>query len=109
MRDDHRGLEASIDVARAERETLRWVLLLALWYARPYGTTEHVLSRTAHDIPLAVTPDMIRCELDSLAKRGLVEVASDGPVWRASLTAAGEDVVDHRAPCPPGIARPKRW
>jgi hypothetical protein len=102
-------LNDAIDLARAERETLRWILLLALWHARPYGTTEYVLIRTAQDIPLRVTQDMVRRELESLALRGLVEIEHDQPVWNAKMTALGEDVVDHRAPAPAGIARPPKW
>lgn len=102
-------LNDAIDMARAERETLRWVLLLALWHARPYGTTEYVLVRTAQDIPLNVTSDMVRRELNSLAQRLLVTIDHSQPVWLANITALGEDVVDHRAPAPPGIARPPKW
>lgn len=102
-------LNDAIDLARAERESLRWVLLLALWHARPYGTSEQVLGRTCQDIPIRVTHDVVRAELDSLAKRGLVTVAKAGPVWHAELTAAGEDVVDFRTDAPAGIARPPRW
>lgn len=105
---DHR-LDPAIDIARAERETLRWVMLYALWHARPYGTTEMVLLRTAQDVPIAVTPDTVRQELASLAKRGLLTLIRDAAIWQAEITAEGEDVVEHRAPCPPGIARPPRW
>lgn len=98
-----------IDLARAERETLRWVLLLALWHARPYGTTEYVLVRTAHDIPLNVTSDIVRRELESLSQRHLIVLEKEQAVWVARITAQGEDVVDHRAPAPPGVARPPKW
>ncbi|GIX17714.1 MAG: hypothetical protein KatS3mg119_1900 [Rhodothalassiaceae bacterium] len=98
-----------IDMARAERETLRWVLLLALWHARPYGTSEYVLLRTAQDIPLRVTPDQVRRELKSLAGRGLVTIRQDAPLWHAEIMPAGEDVVEYRAPAPAGIARPPQW
>lgn len=101
-------LEHLIDHARAEREYLRWVILLSLWHARPYGTTEGVIMGACRDIPLRVTSDEIRRELDSLAKRGLVELAR-GPLWNATLSADGEDVVDYRAEAPAGIARPPRW
>ena len=30
-----RRLDAAIDMARAEREALRWLMLTALWHARP--------------------------------------------------------------------------
>lgn len=102
-------LSAVIDHARAEREYLRWVILLALWHARPYGTTEGVILGACRDIPLRVTLDEVRRELDSLAKRGLVTLERDQPLWEAMLTAAGEDVVDYRAEAPAGIARPPRW
>lgn len=105
---DKDKLGAVIDHARAEREYLRWVILLALWHARPYGTTEGVILGACRDIPLRVTLDEVRRELASLAKRGLVEV-TDGPVWSAELASAGEDVVDYRVDAPVGIARPPRW
>lgn len=101
-------LDTIIDHARAEREYLRWVILLALWHARPYGTTEGVILGACRDIPLRVTTDEVRRELDSLAKRGLVEIERDA-LWSATITAAGEDVVDYRADAPAGIARPPRW
>lgn len=97
------------DIARAEREHLRWILLSALWYARPYGCNEHVLTRTAQDIPLRVTPDLVRRELHYLEGRGLVMVDKESQLWGAEITADGEDVVDYRADCPAGIARPRKW
>lgn len=102
-------IDAAIDAARAEREVLRWILLSALWHGRPYGLLELVLLQTARDIPLNATADQVRAELMSLAKRGLVTVNREGPLWSAELTAEGEAVVDHRAPCPNDIARPKRF
>lgn len=99
--------EHPIDTARAEREYLRWIILLALWHARPYGTTEGVILAACRDIPLRVTGDELRRELASLALRGLVRVTQDAR-WSAELTAAGEDVVDYRAEAPAGIARPRR-
>ncbi|SFK92536.1 hypothetical protein SAMN05216302_102133 [Nitrosomonas aestuarii] len=98
-----------VDIARAERETLRWILLYALWHARPYGTSEHVLLRTAHDIPLRVTSDTVRRELGYLKGKALVTLSENQPVWQAEITAEGEDVVDYRADVPPGIARPVKW
>ena len=102
-------IDAAIDVARAELEALRWVLLCALWHARPYGCSEYVLMRAAQDIPLRVTGDVIRAELDMLAELGLIRLASDQPMWWAKLLPAGVDVVQYRAPAPAGIARPPKW
>lgn len=99
-----------VDIARAERETLRWILLSALWYARPYGTSEHVLLRTAQDIPLIVNPDLVRREMNSLESRGLIAIERDkSPLWHAKITALGEDVVEYREDAPKGIARPPKW
>lgn len=100
--------DSMIDTVRAEREYLRWVILLALWHARPYGTTEGVILGACRDIPLRVTADEVRRELHSLEQRGLLRV-TQGPVWQAELTACGEDVVDYRAEAPPGVGRPARW
>lgn len=103
MADDH-----PMDLARAEREYLRWIVLLALWHARPYGASEGVILAACRDVPLRVTSDELRRELRSLEQRGLLRL-SQGPLWHAELTPAGEDVVDYRAEAPAGIARPARW
>lgn len=102
-------IDAAIDIARAEREALRWIILSALWHGRPYGVNEHVLTMTVRDIPLRVTADQVRAEMVALEKRGLVKVGRDGPLWWAELTAEGEAVVDYRAEAPADIARPPRW
>lgn len=98
-----------VDMARAERETLRWIILAALWHARPYGTSEYVLLRAAQDIPINATPDMVRRKLHYLEGLGLVKVETGAPLWHAQLTPTGEDVVDYRAPAPVGVARPPKW
>lgn len=104
-----RRIDAAIDTARAERETLRWVLLTALWHARPYGANEHLLLSCAHDIPVYATADLVRKELGWLDSHGLIKIDHDGPLWAAKLTAQGEDVYDYRAEAPAGLARPPRW
>lgn len=49
----------------------------------------------------------IRRHLDYLAKCGLVStVGSNGNSF--TVTAAGIDVVEYNAECPPGIGRPTR-
>ena len=98
-----------VDIARAERETLRWILLLATWYARPYGVSEAVLVRCAHDIPLRVTPDQVRQELNHLAGHNLLKINAEAAHWHVSIGVLGEDVVDYRAPAPLGVARPPRF
>lgn len=102
-------ISKAIDIERAEREALRWVLLTALWYARPYGALETLLLACAHDIPLRASAHDIRRELGWLETHGLVRLDQSGPVWSARLTALGEDVYDYRADAPAGLARPPRW
>lgn len=102
-------ISKAIDIERAERETLRWVLLTALWFARPYGALETLLVACAHDVPLRASSHDIRRELGWLASHGLALIDQDGPVWSARLNAQGEDVYDYRADAPAGLARPQRW
>lgn len=99
----------AIDIERAERETLRWVLLTALWHARPYGALETLLTACAHDIPVRASAADVRRELGWLKAHGLVTIDERGPVWSAELTAHGMDVYEYRADAPAGIARPPRW
>lgn len=100
---------ALIQLERAQREQLRWLMLCVLHAARPTGANEGLLLAAASDVRLIVSATMVRQELSALAKRGLVALHSAAPVWSAEISAAGEDVVDYRAECPTGIARPPQW
>ncbi|MDM7320247.1 MAG: hypothetical protein P3W91_000795 [Fervidobacterium sp.] len=102
-----RGSE-HIDMERSRREYLRWIILLALYHARPYGASEGVILNACRDIPIMATLDMIRKELKSLEKRGLV-VVKEGAEWYAEITALGEDIVEYREDPPKGIYRPPQW
>lgn len=97
-----------IQVARAEKEFMRWVILSALSRAEPYGANEHVIARTVQDIPLRGTSDVVRRELAYLEGHTLVQVEKTG-IWAAKLTAKGSDFVDYRAEDIAGIARPPQW
>lgn len=104
-----RRIDAALDMGRANRETLRWVLLTALWHARPYGALETLLAACAADVGLAATSDEARRELGWLESHGLAGLERAGPVWSARITALGEDVYEYRADAPSGLARPPRW
>ncbi len=102
-------IAAAIDLPRAEREVLRWTILVALWHARPYGADETLLLSAARDSLLRTTEAQMRAEMNSLRLRGLIHIADKGPVWWAEITADGEAVVEYRAEPPSGVFRPPRW
>jgi len=100
-----------IDVEKAKRETLRWLIMVTLDAARPIGTTEGIVLSAIQDVPLAVTQLEIRRELEYLEDRKLIEIEGKGmkPEWHAKLTHHGIDVVEYTVDCHPGICRPKKW
>lgn len=102
-------IAAAIDIPRAEREVLRWTILVALWHARPYGAEETLLLSAARDAMLRTTEAQLRAEMHSLKLRGLIDIHDQRPVWWAQLTADGEAVVEYRAEAPAGVFRPPRW
>lgn len=99
-----------IDLEKAKREQLRWVILQTLNSARPIGANEGLILTVANDVQGAVTAHELRRELDYLADRGLVTITGkNSPVWHAELTRDGVDVVEYSVDCDPGIARPKKY
>lgn len=107
--NEHDRIAAAINLPRTEREVTRWMLLVALWHARPYGANESLLLNAARDSLLRVTADMIRAELGSLEKRGLITLNRQAPIWWAELSAQGEAVVEYRAEAPVDVFRPPQW
>jgi hypothetical protein len=103
-------VDAVIDLARARREEIRWMILRALDAARPVGTTEIIIMKAMEPVCPDITLIEIRRELDYLADRELITVMNtDLPVWFAKINRHGIDIVDYTVPCHPGIARPRRW
>ncbi|GAB3452055.1 hypothetical protein GCM10027396_28400 [Insolitispirillum peregrinum] len=99
-----------IDVAKVRRESLRWLILLAYYNARPVDLVEAVVLATAQGVYPDASVLEVRREIDYLADRQLVEVRKDpaGPWW-GNLTRLGTDVVEYTVDCQPGIARPVRY
>ncbi|HYG91193.1 MAG TPA: hypothetical protein VD978_33620 [Azospirillum sp.] len=99
-----------IDTAKVRRESLRWLILLALYNARPAELVENVVLVTAQAIYPDATPLEIRRELDYLSDRKLVEIRKDpaGPWW-GNLTRYGTDIAEYTVDCAPGIARPAKY
>ena len=57
---------------KLRREQLRWILIMALNNARPYGTAESVLLATAQAVYPAATALEVRSDMDYLDTRRLV-------------------------------------
>jgi len=91
---------------------IRWIILLALNNARPYGAHEQVLLATVQAIYPDATREEIRRELDYLDQdsRNLISVrkAPDGH-WHAELARYGVDLVEYQVECDPGILRPEKY
>ena len=102
-------MTVGVNIGRAERENLNWIILSALWHASPLGCNEHVLLVTAQDCDAKPTQVMIRRSLEYLEGSKLVQTQREGPLWSAKLTAAGSDVCEYRADAPKGVARPPEW
>ena len=98
------------DPEKSQRETLRWVLLLALNAAQPLGTGETVLMTTVNGVLPQITPHELRKALDYLAERELIHLTGrDSPQWWAKLTRYGVDIVEYTVDVHPGIARPPKY
>lgn len=99
-----------IDSAKVRRENLRWLLLMALYNARPADLVEAVLLSIAQAMYPDATPIETRRELDYLSDRKLVDLRKDpGGPWWGNLTRYGTDIVEYTIDCEPGIARPKKY
>ena len=99
-----------MDMEKARREALRWLILQALNAAQPVGAAETIIKNAIESVVLDVTVMEIRKELDYLAERDLVAITNrDTPVWFAKINRHGIDIVEYTVECHPGIARPKKY
>lgn len=99
-----------IDAAKVRRENMRWLILLALYNARPMDLSEAVVLMTAQAMFTDATPLEIRRELDYLSDRKLVELRKEpSGAWWGNLTRYGTDIAEYTVDCDPGIARPKKY
>jgi hypothetical protein len=99
-----------VDLAKARRESMRWIILLVLNQSRPVNAFERlVLSVVQAEYPDA-TQIELRREIDYLADREVVDVQRhpDGR-WQVGLTRLGVDIVEYTVDCQPGIARPEKY
>ncbi|WP_229765763.1 hypothetical protein [Stenotrophomonas maltophilia] len=103
-------MSIKLDMDRVRREQLRWVMLLALHNASPYGAFEEILISTAQALHPDATQLEVRRALEYLKDRCMVSLDKkpDGRWW-ADLTRLGTDIVEYTAQCEPGIARPEKY
>lgn len=95
---------------KQRREQTRWILLLALNHARPYGAAEAMLLGTVQGVFQEETALEVRRELAYLEDRKLIKIerSPSGP-WRAQIERHGVDIVEYTIDCLPGIARPAKY
>ena len=99
-----------MDIEKARREELRWLILRALYAAQPVGTSEAIIKNVIEPVILDVTIMDIRRELDYLNERELATVTKrDTPIWFAKINNNGIDIIEYTVDCHPGIARPKKY
>lgn len=99
-----------IDMDKLRREQLRWIVLLALSHAAPYGAYEEVLLATAQGMYPDATALELRRVLDYLEDRRLVTLRKEpSNRWWADLTRYGTDIVEYTVECQPGIGRPEKY
>jgi predicted ArsR family transcriptional regulator len=97
------------DLEKAQRELNRWLILQCLNLSRPIGAGEGLLLQALTDT-VSITQQELRCELDYLEERKLVEIKGrQGPQWHMKLTRHGIDVVEYTVDVEPGIARPQKY
>lgn len=99
------------EMAQAEREVARWLILMALNQTNPSPCGESLLRTLLRTQGLEFSERDVRRDLDYLRLRELVTLrrGDDVPMWLASITRAGVDLVEYTVPCEPGIARPPRY
>lgn len=98
-----------VQAARARREFIRWVLLLAANINRPTHSTLRFLQQVVQGEYPDATEMEVRRELDYLESRDLAKVFTD-PLGQVSadLTRYGIDIAEYTVPVEPGIARPPK-
>ncbi len=103
-------MSTRIDLEKARREELRWLILRALHAAQPVGAAETIIRNAVDPCIPDLTITELRRELDYLEERDLISISDrHRPIWVAKIGRYGIDVVEYTVDCDPGIARPKEW
>lgn len=98
------------DNEQIQRETSRWILLMALYHGGGQPVAEALLLSTLQAVPIQTDPAVIRAQLRYLesADLALITKMPDGRIM-AAITQKGCDVYEYTAQCPAGIARPEKY
>jgi len=103
-------MSGKVDLEKARREELRWMILQSLYAAQPVGASEAIIRNAIDPCIPDLTIIELRRELDYLADRGLLTISErDRPIWFAKINWHGVQIVEYNDDCLPGIARPKVW
>lgn len=98
----------NIDLEKSRRENLRWFILLSLYSARPFGTSEAIILSAVQPVVPDITNLELRRELGYLKDRQLIEINTEHG-WFCKLTRNGTDVVEYTTSCDAGISRPAKY
>lgn len=96
-----------LDQTKVCSESIRWMIMLALYSARPLGAYEELALHIIQVMCADTTAPEVRRELKYLANRKLVELRKEpSGRWFANISREGIDVVEYAVDCDSGIARP---
>lgn len=99
-----------MDMEKARREQIRWLIMVAVNSGRPEPVAEPLVLGAIQSIPVQCTALELRRELDYLEDRKLIALERlEGAPWTAQLTRHGVDFVEYTIAAEPGIARPKKY
>lgn len=99
-----------IDMEKARREQIRWLILQAANAGRPWPVVEDLVLAAVQAVPVQCTALELRREMDYLDDRKLIELRRpEGAPWTVELTRHGVDFVEYTVDAQPGIARPKKY
>lgn len=99
-----------MDMEKARREQIRWLVMVAVNAGRPEPVAEPLVLSAIQGVPVQCTALELRREIDYLEDRKLVTTSRhEGAPWTVELSRHGVDFVEYTIDAQPGIARPKKY
>ncbi len=87
-------MNSCVDMEKARREEMRWVILYALYSAQEIGTSESIIRYAIDPACPGATELEIRRALDYLEERKLIGVERK-QIWYAKINNHGVDVAEY--------------